>query len=315
MDLKSSPNLPRELWLTQFHLTLLNTGLTVPVALNLGPAIQGIVNALAGGAGGLLTLSGKYEYYTPVVLAELKKKKNIPPPQWGFFEMSKEDTFLPISKELIRYTRKISRCDENKVLSEFYEQAKLHEKAIMVAAVEEAKFFQLLLKLISAKRCLEIGVFLGYTTCALAQALPRDQGLVVGLEISEEFSKVGYPYWERAGVRDNIRMIYGDASKTLVDVVVAEYGNDSFDFVFIDADKENYVHYLTHSMMLVREGGIIAVDNTLYSGKVLDENTTDTRVQGIRKANQVILELDPEKWEISCLPFADGVTLITKLKK
>lgn len=222
--------------------------------------------------------------------------------------LPKDEVFLPLSKDLILYTRKIGRCDDE-VLNKFYEKAKHHEKAIMIASVEEGKFFQVLCRLIRAKRVLEVGVFLGYTTLALAKALP-DDGEVVGLEISEEFPKFGIPFWKEAKVDKKIKIIYGDAAESIKSLGTTM---DKFDFIFIDADKENYCVYLQESLSLIRVGGIIAIDNTLFFGRVLEDNPVDKNVIGVQKLNTKALELDPKEWDICCLPFADGVTLLTKL--
>lgn len=160
-----------------------------------------------------------------------------------------------------------------------------------------------LVKLIRPTRVLEIGTFTGLSSLCMAEALDEG-GEVVCCDISEEYTAPARQAWEEAGVADRITLILGPALQTLADL------SGSFDLAFLDADKPNYPHYLKHLTRLVRPGGVIVADNTLWSGRVADPTNRDEPTEGLRSFNRMVAthpELEPV-----LLPLADGITLILR---
>lgn len=176
---------------------------------------------------------------------------------------------------------------------------------IMQIAPEQAQFMQLLLRLMRARRGIEIGTFTGYSALALASALPKD-GKLHCCDLSEEWMQIGKPFWRRAGVEEKIEFHQGPALQTLHDML-CKHGERHFDFAFIDADKENYQHYYERCLRLVRPGGVIMVDNTLWDGTVCDPGNQEPSTQAIRAFNQTIV--NDARVHLSQLPIADGLTL------
>jgi len=173
---------------------------------------------------------------------------------------------------------------------------------------EEAGFLDLLVRITEAKRIIEIGVYAGYSTLALAQALP-DDGYLVALERDERFPPVGQPFWKEAGVDHKIDLRYCDANEE-IETVLIENGLNSFDFAFIDADKASYLNYYEKCLELVRPGGVICVDNVLWYGRVIDETDKTHQTEAIRVINKHI-HADP-RVEMSMLAIGDGLTVVRK---
>ncbi|CAF3260930.1 unnamed protein product [Rotaria socialis] len=182
----------------------------------------------------------------------------------------------------------------------------LPEHSQMLGSLDEAQFFQVLIRLMNCKRCIEIGTFTGYTSMAIALALPSD-GKLVTCDIDDQY--IRQDLWAKAGVRDKISLRVGPAIETL-EKLIEEYGEGSFDFVFIDADKVNYLEYYKLSMRLLRSNGLIAVDNTLWGGRVVDETDTSEQTVAIRTTNDFIR--DDQRVDISFLRLGDGTTLCRK---
>ncbi len=167
---------------------------------------------------------------------------------------------------------------------------------------------QLLVRAIGARRCLEIGTFTGYSALAVALALPPG-GRVVCCNLSEEWTSIARKFWALASVSGKIQLHLGPALSTL-DSLLKKNGKGSFYFAFIDADKTNYDNYYERCLKLVRRGGLIAIDNTLWYGKVIDcgDRTADTRA--IRAFNRKLRR--DRRVEISLVPIGDGLTLALK---
>lgn len=188
------------------------------------------------------------------------------------------------------------------------ETAELPEHNMQIGP-EQGQFMALLVGLIGARRALEIGTFTGYSALAVALALP-DDGKLIACEISEEYTMIGKRYWQEAGLDTNIDLKIGLALDTL-DGLIAEGQAETFDFAFIDADKVNYQNYFDRTLILVRPGGLIAVDNVLWNGAVADPRNTTKNTEAIRQFNAK-LGNDP-RVAISMVPIGDGLTLARKL--
>ncbi len=213
---------------------------------------------------------------------------------------------VQITEDLIGYIRNVSP-PEPQCLRELREETASHPEARMQIPPEQANFMALLVRLIGARRLLEIGVFTGYSSTAAALALPPD-GTIVACDISEEFTSVAKRYWKKAGVESKIDLRLAPAIETLADLTASERG--SFDMAFIDADKQNYQNYFEACLKLVRTGGLIAIDNTLWSGRVADPANQEADTVAIRAFNESIRD-DSRVW--SCiLPISDGLTLAVK---
>ncbi len=181
-------------------------------------------------------------------------------------------------------------------------------QATMQIAPEQGQFMSMLVELLGAERALEIGVFTGYSALAVAQALPPE-GLLVACDISEAWTTIARRYWVEAGVAHKIDLRLAPALHTLRGLLQSGQAG-SFDFVFIDADKTGYGDYYEHSLQLLRTGGLIVVDNVLWSGKVSDDATTDPDTQSLQAFNRRLY--NDARISLSMLPVADGLTLARK---
>jgi len=197
---------------------------------------------------------------------------------------------------------------EHPVLSQLRaETAKLPHAGMQIGA-DQGQFMALLAKLIGARRCIEVGVFTGYSSLAVALALP-DDGRIIACDVSEEWTAIARRHWEKAGVAKKIDLRLGRATATL-DQLLAEGGEGRYDFAFIDADKTSYRDYFERCLRLLRANGLIAIDNTLWSGDVADPSNTKPDTVALRELNDALHR--DERVDIALLPLGDGVTLARK---
>jgi len=182
------------------------------------------------------------------------------------------------------------------------------DMAIMQIAPDQGQYMSLLVKLIGAKNALEVGVFTGYSALCIAEALP-DDGLLIACDVSEDWTRIGQPYWEKAGVAHKIQLRLAPATETL-QILLDNGQTNTFDFAFIDADKTNYDNYYEQCLQLIRPGGLIAIDNTLWGGSVADTNKNDDDTQAIRQLNDKLPR--DSRVDISMVPIGDGLTLVHK---
>ena len=182
-----------------------------------------------------------------------------------------------------------------------------HPHGGMQISPEQGQFMALLVKLMGARRTIEVGVFTGYSALAVALALPED-GRILACDISDEYTRVGRPYWEQAGVAGKIELRLAPARETLeARLAAGEAGR--YDFAFIDADKTSYDVYYECCLKLVRQGGLIAIDNTLWNGSVA-RPSTDADTTALQRLNATLH--DDERIDLSLLPIGDGLTLARK---
>lgn len=198
-------------------------------------------------------------------------------------------------------------------LREHHEQAALrettrtHAHANMQISPEQGQFMSLLVKLIGARRTIEVGTFTGYSALTIALALPAD-GSILACDTSEEYTSVGKPYWQRAGVADKIELVIAPAAQTL-DARIAAGESGRYDFAFIDADKSSYDGYYERCLQLVRAGGLIAFDNTLWGGDVA-RPARDDDTRALQALNDKLHRDD--RIDMALLPIGDGLTLARK---
>ncbi|HEV2332258.1 MAG TPA: class I SAM-dependent methyltransferase [Gammaproteobacteria bacterium] len=194
------------------------------------------------------------------------------------------------------------------LLKRLREETARHPRATMQISPEQGQFMQLLVKLLGAKRCIEVGVFTGYSSLCVALALPQD-GRLLACDVSEEFTSVARRYWKEAGVEARIELKLAPALKTL-DTRIEAGEAGTHDLAFIDADKSNYSGYYERILKLLRPGGLVLVDNVLWSGAVIDEQDKTEDTAAIRAFNEMVKR--DERVDVSMLPVGDGLTLARK---
>ena len=178
----------------------------------------------------------------------------------------------------------------------------------MQISPEQAQFMTVLVKMLGVKKALEVGTFTGYSALTVARALPAD-GRLIACDISEEWTSIGKKYWQEAGVENKIELRIGPAVDTLDKLIEAGH-SETFDFAFIDADKEHYADYYERCLELLRPGGVVGVDNTLWGGAVADTSNQSADTVAIRKLNQLIYEDD--RVDSCLLTIGDGLALALK---
>ena len=223
---------------------------------------------------------------------------------------------LELTEEVHQYVLD-SSVRESDVLTRLRLETEKDPAAIMQIPPEQGQLMALLVKLIGAKRTIEIGVYTGYSALCVSQAMPNDS-YTIACDINEKWTAIAQKYWEEANVDKKIDLRIAPAVKTL-ESLIADGQGESYDFVFIDADKDNYDNYYELSLKLLRKGGLIAVDNVLLFGSVIDSNLLEGRlkemlpessIQAIRDLNLKIKKDD--RVDISMLQVADGITLVRK---
>lgn len=214
-------------------------------------------------------------------------------------------SFLP--EPLYRYSLE-NWLREPEILTRLREETASHPRAGMQIPPDQGALMGLLTRLVGAKNCLEVGVFTGYSSLAVALALPED-GRIVACDISEEFTDIARRYWEEAGVADKIDLHLRPAVETL-DGLIAEGKEGTFDLAFIDADKVGYPVYYECALRLVKPNGLILLDNVLWSGRILDESLTDGDTLALRWLNADLKK--DERIDLALIPIGDGVTVVRK---
>jgi predicted O-methyltransferase YrrM len=194
---------------------------------------------------------------------------------------------------------------EPEALARLRAETASHPHVNMQIAPEQGQFMQMLVRLSNARRAIEVGVFTGYSSLAVALALP-DDGYLLACDVSEEYTAIARRHWQAAGVARKIELVLAPARETL-DARLAADEAGTYDFAFIDADKTGYLGYYERLMRLIRPGGLIVVDNTLWSGDVANPANRDPDTVALREFNDRLLA-DP-RIDLSLLPLGDGLTL------
>jgi predicted O-methyltransferase YrrM len=221
--------------------------------------------------------------------------------------MSRKTTAL--SDELYDYLLEVS-LRESDILQRLREETGRLENAHMQISPEQGQFISLVVGLMGATNAIEIGTFTGYSALCIASALP-DGGRLIACDIDEEWPSFGRRYWSEAGVGHKVEFRGGRGSDTLAKLI-AEGREGDFDFIFIDADKKGLDDYYEKSLHLLRVGGLVAVDNTLWQGKVADPDIFDDATMAIRGFNTKLI--DDQRVSLSLVPIGDGLTLARKRK-
>lgn len=214
------------------------------------------------------------------------------------------DSTLTLTPQLHQYLVTHSG-HESAVLAALREVTHKLSDSRMQISPEQGHFMSLLMKILNAKKTLDIGTFTGYSALAVALALPQE-GKVIAFDLNEDWTTTAREYWKKAGVAEKIELKLGPA-QTSLQALIDQGQSGSFDFAFIDADKANYNTYYEQSLQLVRPGGIIAIDNVLWDGKVADPAIHDESTLAIRNLNTKLL--NDKRVTISMLPVGDGLTL------
>ena len=215
---------------------------------------------------------------------------------------------LGLEQNIYDYLQSVS-LREPEILQHLRQETDQQPLSQMQISPEQGQFMALLVQLMGAKKTLEVGVFTGYSSLIVALALPPS-GKVVACDVSEEYTAIARRYWQQAGVADKIDLHIAPAMDTL-DRLLANGEAETFDFAFIDADKSSYDGYYERALQLVRPGGLIAIDNVLWSGRVADPKVQDNRTKTIRALNQKLHQ--DSRITLSLVPIADGLTLALKL--
>jgi predicted O-methyltransferase YrrM len=214
---------------------------------------------------------------------------------------------ITMTDQLYDYMMSVS-LREPEVLKRLREETAAHPMAQMQIAPEQGQFMAFLVQILGATKTLDIGVYTGYSSLWVALALPPD-GSIIACDVSREWTRVAQRYWREAGVAHKVDLRLGPAAVTLARLI--EQGEaGTFDFAFIDADKQYYDRYYEESLTLLRPGGLIAIDNVFWDGRVADPKVQEAETQAIRNLNEKLLR--DERIALSMVPIADGLTLARK---
>ena len=214
---------------------------------------------------------------------------------------------IGLADELHEYLLRVG-VREHPLLARLREETAALPEHDMQIAPEQGAFMALLVELLGAKRCLELGTFTGYSSLAVALALPPG-GTIVCCDVSADWTSIARRYWAEAGVADRVDLRLGPALETL-DRLLADGEAGTFDFAFLDADKELYPDYYERILELLRPGGLLAIDNVFGGGRIADPAADDKRLAAIRRLNDRVAA--DERVSLALVPIADGLTLVRK---
>jgi len=214
---------------------------------------------------------------------------------------------INLTDEVYDYLKSVS-LREDPILQQLRNETASHEWATMQISPEQGQFMALLIKMLGARRVIELGVFTGYSSLCMALALPAD-GQLIACDINEDYTNIAKRYWQQANVSDKIDLRLAPGLETL-EALLGDGEAGKFDFIFIDAVKEEYKEYYEHGLELIRPGGLIGIDNVLWGGSVADPANQDSDTVAIREFNEHLHR--DQRVDISMLPVGDGLTLARK---
>ncbi|WP_422447576.1 MULTISPECIES: class I SAM-dependent methyltransferase [unclassified Endozoicomonas] len=214
---------------------------------------------------------------------------------------------LQLNDTLYQYIYNVG-LREHPALKELRELTSHHPYRMMQISAEQGQLMAMLAKLSNARRTIEIGVFTGYSALSVALALP-DDGELIACDISSEYTDIAKPFWEKAGVSERIKLHLAPASETL-NQLIRNGELNQFDMAFIDADKTGYDVYYEQCLQLIRPGGLILIDNVLWSGRVADAEASDDDTAALKALNRKIH--DDDRVDMMILPVSDGLTIAIK---
>lgn len=216
-------------------------------------------------------------------------------------------TATEVNQNLYDYVVQISLRDDP-VLQKLRKETEQLPMGLMQISADQGQFLYLLVKLLSAKNTIEVGTFTGYSSLCVARALP-DDGKIIACDVSKEWTDIAQRYWQMAQMEHKIDLHLGPAMNTLNDLIKQNRQNQ-FDFAFIDADKDNQLHYYEFCLQLIRPGGLVCIDNIFWGGSVIDKKAQDEQTQAIREFNRFVYHDD--RVDISTIAIGDGLTLARK---
>ena len=212
-----------------------------------------------------------------------------------------------MNEQLVEYLRKNS-VREPEVLIELREETQKLPNSGMQISPEQGQLMSMLVKLVSARKIVEIGTFTGYSSTVMALAMPKE-GKLIAFDISEEYTRTARMFWKKAGVDQQIKLVLGNAKESLkIFLQAGEQG--SIDLAFIDADKTSYIEYYEFCLQLIRPGGLILVDNVLWGGQVADVSSQDKDTEALRVFNSKLS--DDQRVDLCMVPIGDGLTIARK---
>lgn len=219
----------------------------------------------------------------------------------------KEKGIINITDDLYNYILRVT-LREPEAMQELRCETQKDSQCVMQSSPDQGQFMALLVKLIGAKKIIEVGTFTGYSSLWMASALPED-GKIIACDVSDKWTALGRKYWKKANVDHKIDLRIAPAEYTLKQLQ-ADGQSGKFDIFFIDADKDNQALYFEYALDLLRPGGLIIVDNVLWAGKVIDSSYTDIDTEGIRRLNEKLK--NDHRIDVSMLAIGDGVILARK---
>lgn len=214
---------------------------------------------------------------------------------------------IDLDDRLYDYMLRVS-LREPEVLARLRAETARHAEGGMQISPEQGQLMAFVVETLGVRRALEVGVFTGYSSTRVALSLPPD-GKLVALDVSEEYTNVARRYWREAGVLDKVELRLGDARQTLA-ALLSEGGAGTFDFAFVDADKEGYLEYYELCLKLVRPGGVLVFDNVLWSGRVADPSDRSPSTLGVRALNERLK--NDERVAFALVPIGDGVAFVRR---
>jgi len=226
----------------------------------------------------------------------------------GGSDRSNRNAISAIDPRTNRYIQSLSQMRESKAQSRLRQATANLPDAIMQIGIDQGQLMAVLALMVGAKRAIEVGVFTGYSALCVAQHLPPD-GKLVACDISQEWTAIGQPFWAEAEVQDRIDLKIGPAAETLAALIDAGEAN-SYDFAFIDADKDGYDGYYEQCLTLVRSGGAIAMDNIFMQGRALESNAEDRAATAVHALTRKIFA--DERGDPAVIPIGDGMLLARK---